>query len=232
MLFVAPVRIRLALSDFVDLEVPAVVLLRENDRARTVAEGEVRRNAGRAGEIVDLVDQRLNGIGAADGDGLAVENDRAAGAGGGAVDGGDAGVDAGIGRRADTLAARVAALLTVMVTGPLCVETPPKVPPMKAPATFLVSTTEAVMPEVPSSSFLVPNCVCSAMRWMLEMAEVIWVWSACTATWSLTPVLAACTASVRTLRSRPLTSLSAPSAVLMTLLASWLLEIAWLRPSI
>ena len=46
-----------------------------------------------------------------------------------------------------------------------------KVLPMEAPATFLVSTTEAVVPEVPSSSFLAPNCVCSAIRWMLESAD-------------------------------------------------------------
>jgi hypothetical protein len=52
------------------------------------------------------------------------------------------------------------------------------VPPKKTPPMRVGSVTADETPALPSSSFLVPNWVCSAMRLMLLMAERIWFWFA------------------------------------------------------
>src|SRR3954452_21553426 len=70
------------------------------------------------------------------------------------------------------------------------------------------------------------------MRGMLWTAESTCNWLAWISSGDWAPLLAAWTTRLLTFSSRDATSFSAPSAVLMTLLARWELSTAWLMPAI
>ena len=96
---------------------------------------------------------------------------------------------------------------------------------------------EATMPEVwksscPFSSLTPLNCVVLAMRLTLLRIASTWSWLALISSGESAPLLAASLVRLWTSSSSALTSLSAPSAVLITLLARWELSMAWLIPAI
>src|SRR5262249_23528963 len=84
----------------------------------------------------------------------------------------------------------------------------------------------------PSSSFFWPNCVVLAMLVIVERALLISDWLAARAAVSLTPRLAESSARPRTLPSRRLISLRAPSAVCTTETRLFVLSRAARRPVI